>query len=206
MFKKDEYIVCLEGDFTKPPGYNNKSEVSECGAKNYIVKQSEDCTYLRTYKAILNEYSDALSLNRSNYDFTFNKLGKLKDWRYATPEEAEEYERLGYPYDVTTLDKFKLPKKWWLKVITKEQDDVLTEYCNKKFNTETNGVESELKQPIFYYSEIIGALCWNVQNNKADESFTEITYNQFLKYVLKQNEVKEDYSSILNLLTKYGIT
>lgn len=202
LFKKDEYIVCLEGDFTKPPGHNKNSEVSECGAKNYIVKQSEDCTYLRTYKAILNEYSDALSLNRNNYDFTFNKLGKLKDWRYATPEEAEEYERLGHPYDVTTLDKFKVPEKWCVKDTADDKSIELYEYASIHGAIPPYGANKYSYKVYYHFPPSEGC----TTSDDIIEGYTEITYNQFLKYVLKQNEVKEDYSSILNLLTKYGIT
>ena len=36
---------------------------------------------------------------------SFDKKSYLKDWRYATQEEAAEYERIGKPYDVTKLQK-----------------------------------------------------------------------------------------------------
>jgi len=190
MFKKDEYIVTLELD--------NYTDV--CAKENYCFKVEREGEFLTMYV-------DLEGVSNGHSVLTFDKSRKLKDWRYAIPEEIEEYERLGKPYDVTTLDKFVLPKKWWLKVTTNEQDIVLTNYCNQKFNTQTGLVGNTLTQPIFYYSEKIGPQCWNVIDNRADKSFTEITYSQFLKYVLKQNEVKEDLKYLIpfiNKLNNYG--
>lgn len=96
--------------------------------------------------------------------------------------------------------KFILPEKWWVKATTKEEDLVLTEYCNKKFNTKTGGVNDEPSQPIFYYSEKIEKICWTVGVNRVDESFTEITYDQFIKYVLNQQPITEDHSQLIKLL------
>lgn len=45
------------------------------------------------------------STSNSHGVMSFGKKEWLKDWRYATQEEAAEYERLGKPYDVTTLQK-----------------------------------------------------------------------------------------------------
>lgn len=98
MFKKDDYIVCLEGEFFASKVRMSKSE---CANKNYILKQSQDSHFLRVYKGWNASYE------KVNDQFTFDKSKMLTDWRYATPEEIEEYERLGEPYDVTTLKSFK---------------------------------------------------------------------------------------------------
>lgn len=103
MFKKYDYIVCLEGKFSPPGGMG----ISECGRKNFIVKQSITCEYLNIEKGIGLDVNDTTSGHRNNHMFTFDKTQWLKDWRYATSEEIEEYERLGQPYDVTTLKSFK---------------------------------------------------------------------------------------------------
>lgn len=98
MFKKDEYIVCLEGEFYSS---TSKTRESKCAKLNYVVKQFQDCNYLRIYRG-WRETGQKL-----NDEFTFDKSRMLTNWRYATPEEAEEYERLGHPYDVTTLKPVK---------------------------------------------------------------------------------------------------
>lgn len=184
MFKKDEYIICLNtpiSDIDFPP--------------NYIFKQAREAEHISVYQ-------DACGDQNGWKQVKFDNSSDYSDWRYATPEEIEEYERLGKPYDVTTLKQFKVPKKWWLKVITNEEDKVLTDYCNQKFNTQTGPVDSTLTQPIFYYSEKIGDICWTVGNNKADKSFIEITYSQFLKYVLNQKEIKENMEYLIPFINQ----
>jgi len=185
MFRKDEYIITLELD----------SYTDVCAKENYCFKVEREDDYLTMYV-------DLEGISNGHSVLTFDKSRRLKDWRYATPEEIEEYERLGKPYDVTTLNQFVLPKKWWLKITTNEQDTVLTDYCNQKFSTQTGPIGSRLTQPIFYYSEKIGHLCWTVGENRADESFTEITYSQFLKYVLNQPEVADNYSYLIPMIEK----
>jgi hypothetical protein len=91
MFKQDDYIVCLKGDFTI-----GRFE-SSIARENYCVKQQQVSNKLYIYESVDGGTA------RTNGDFTFDKSKKLKNWRYATPQEAIEYERLGYPYDVTTL-------------------------------------------------------------------------------------------------------
>lgn len=110
MFKKDDYIVCLEGKFSPPVGMG----ISKCGRKNFIVKQSITREFLDIEKGIGLDVNDVTSGNRNNYMFTFDKRHWLKDWRYATSEEIEEYERLGHPYDVTTLKVFKNEDTYYL--------------------------------------------------------------------------------------------
>jgi hypothetical protein len=69
---------------------------ANCGKVNYCSKQSKDSDYLQpvidTKGHTCNGNSKFLSTDTSN-----------TKWRYATKEEADEYERIGKPYDVTTL-------------------------------------------------------------------------------------------------------
>lgn len=92
MFRKDEYIVCLEGSF------GSITNPSVIGRVNYCVKQMEDSNSLYIYQAL-----DDDIYSKSNNSYTYDKCKNLKDWRYATSDEIKEYERLGEPYDVTTL-------------------------------------------------------------------------------------------------------
>jgi hypothetical protein len=99
MFKKNDYIVCLEGDFT----IDNKP--SKVAKRNYCVKQKEDRNHLSLFINVNGKIESV-----SNHDFTFNRTDKLKDWRYATPTEISIYDKLGRPFDVTELVNFENKK------------------------------------------------------------------------------------------------
>lgn len=88
MFYEGDYIVTLDVE----DGYN-------CAKRNYCFKQRVDNKGI--YPAVDLQGSKA----NGHTVMSFDKKEYLKDWRYATPEEAAEYERLGQPYDVTTLQK-----------------------------------------------------------------------------------------------------
>lgn len=87
MFKKDDYIVTLKVD----PRIN-----TDCAKDNYIFRQEKDADSLQLTKDLkgVRNGNDTLRADKTNY---------LKDWRYATAQEIAEYDRLGKPYDVTTL-------------------------------------------------------------------------------------------------------
>jgi hypothetical protein len=93
MFKAGDYIVCLEGEFTTSKGY-----VSNVGKVNFVVKQYTNSTHLQIKTGIHDKKGF-----KNNVEFKFDRSSKLKNWRYATKEEAEEYEKLGGPYNVTLL-------------------------------------------------------------------------------------------------------
>lgn len=83
MFKKNDYIVVL---------YNDNSLNSWT---NQCFKQLEDLYYLKVVKN-LNGNTDGWSV------INFENQSK---WRYASSAEILEYERIGKPFDVTTLIK-----------------------------------------------------------------------------------------------------
>lgn len=97
MFKENDYIVCLEGDFTM----NNGKDISSIARKNYCVKQQQVSHKLYIYDGIDD------SVSKTNGNFTFDKDDKLHDWRYATEAEILHYNTIGKPYDVTTLQPIK---------------------------------------------------------------------------------------------------
>lgn len=89
-FKKGDYIVTLKGEF----------KGTSCGKENYCFKARETLYYLRPVIDL------AGSDSNGNDTIKFDKSHKgCTDWRYATPEEIAEYNRLGKPFDVTTLSK-----------------------------------------------------------------------------------------------------
>jgi len=83
IFLKDEYIVIT------------KDMTSRYAIKNYIYKMRYDNKNIAPYL--------------DSGDSTNNVFGIIykdsNNWRYAIKEEIAEYDRLGKPYDVTTLHK-----------------------------------------------------------------------------------------------------
>ena len=94
MFKAGEYIVitdCHETIYFKI---------------NHIYRQGQDNDVLNTYCCSEGEHTSSRYIRRKD----------PTNWRYATKEEIEEYERLGKPYDVTTfISKFQFLKGYWYK-------------------------------------------------------------------------------------------
>lgn len=86
MFYEGDYIVTLDVE----NGWN-------CAKKNYCFKQRINFTGMAPEVDLNGSTSNSHSV------MSFDKKQCLKDWRYATPEEVAEYERIGKPYDVTIL-------------------------------------------------------------------------------------------------------
>ena len=89
-FKKGDYIVYLD------------ERGSPWLLKNHCYEHNGKCSrYFSTSKD-------------SNYGSTSNSNVTYQSdlWRYATPEEIAEYNRIGKPYDVTTLVSKPAVKKW----------------------------------------------------------------------------------------------
>lgn len=87
IFKKGEYIVYI-------------GDTDNSYRKNHVYKQREDFSYLRSELDSLGSISNGWSIIEP----------KANNWRYATIDEANEYERIGKPYDVTTLSIIKVDK------------------------------------------------------------------------------------------------
>jgi hypothetical protein len=88
-FKKGDYIVLTEANF----------DLSSYSL-NYCYKQCDNYIYFRTYL-------DDKGSTFNGYDACqFDNKGKIK-WRYASKQEADEYERIGKPYNVSTLQSKK---------------------------------------------------------------------------------------------------
>lgn len=86
-FKENDYIVLLY-DCTK----NNVTSF----VINRCYKQRKNSMYIAPYcDSHLNYFNE----------WTFISFNKKDYWRYATSEEIAEYNRLGKPYNVTTLNK-----------------------------------------------------------------------------------------------------
>lgn len=183
MFKQDDYIVCLE-ILTK----------SDCSKKDYIFKQRKDNNGMHPYIDL-----EGSKIN-GNTSHTFNKLQSLKDWRYATFEEIEEYDRIGKPYDVTTLNQFILPTKWCVIDTDDEQSDDLYKYATEHgaMPPYSKNVHHKKESNFYHFPPING--CTTCSN--LEEDYTLITINQFKQYVLNQKVIKEDMSYLIQILEK----
>ena len=82
MFEKGQYIVVLKDD-----AYNNNWQ-------GYVFKQKYQCAEIRP---------EILMDGKINNSYSYSDFTSTNFWRYATPEEIAEYERLGKPFDVTTI-------------------------------------------------------------------------------------------------------
>ena len=132
-FKKGEYIVITD----KFDSYS-KDFIS-----NHIYKQRKDSTYLCP------EYDSLLSKTNGWIKYTRNNT---HNWRYATQEEIDEYERRGKPYNVTELQKKELSMK------------EIQEECKKRFPigctfTNTKGETDVLRNDSYTY-HIIEQTIW----------------------------------------------
>ena len=89
-------------------------------------------------------------------------------------KETTVQEILGY--DPFVKEEFVLPEKWWIK-ITSENKDILNSW--KKSQPYTG----EIKDNHIYISEVGGLYI----NDEYIDKYTIITFDQFKKYVLKDN-------------------
>lgn len=115
-FKKGDYIVTLD---VESGGWN-------CARNNYCFKQRVD------NKGIYPVVDLGGSKTNGHDIMSFDKQKYLKDWRYATPEEIAEYDRIGKPYDVTTLQKKEeyIPQVWDYLVMESKSP---LEICRQKY-------------------------------------------------------------------------
>lgn len=119
MFKKGDYIVSIKGISPKNDAF----------PINHIFKQRVDYYYI-TVEADANGIKNGWILR------PFDK-SQGHDWRYATPEEIAEYDRLGKPFDVTTLKQSKPQNEVVHCTTQQEWDFVFTKNPQKSKYGET---------------------------------------------------------------------
>lgn len=177
MFKKDDYIVTL----TLTDGVKDYN----CAKPNYCFKQRADGIEIKPCVDMSGSTSNGHSI------MTFDKKRTLSDWRYATSEEITEYERIGKPYDVTTLKNktSEVPIKWKVKITT----DNLA-YINK-----ARELYGKYKNPISDddYDYILNDSDIKLQGGGNDSKYTEILFIDFQKIypVDMETSVKKEIST-----------
>lgn len=213
-FKKGEYIVLIgKGQST---GSAILLEDFRAFIQNHCYKVRESCRHLRVEL-------DSIGNKTNGWEcipYNPNKFHKVRNWRYATQEEIDEYERRGKPYDVTELQKKELSM------------EKIQEECKKRFPIgctyiSTNKQSEVLKDDSYTYS-IIGKQIWAhsgggclYENGEwaelvylPEENITEIPeYVECVTYDSKNNgkifNTKNDKSvsevnSWKDILIKYG--
>ena len=196
MFKKGDYIVTLKVH----DWYDDN-----CAKDNYCFKQRIDSYYI----------NPEIDLKGTKYNghqvMSSDKSGRLLDWRYATEEEIEEYERFEVPFDVTDYNPFILPKNWHIIVTEENAEDVLKWRFERIYND---------KDKITFKNHFVG-MTLNREDTQYEKGHNpkdkvkdseghydfgiEITYEQFKKYVLNQDINKEDYTYLVKLFKKHNI-
>lgn len=137
MFHQGDYIVTLDVE----DGYN-------CARKNYCFKQRLDNKGI--YPAI-----DLKGITSNGHGvMSFDKKQWLKDWRYATPEEAAEYERLGKPYDVTTLQKKEESIPEYVECVSYFADRFTGKIYNTKIDTPEKNSSCSWKQILIEHNRL----------------------------------------------------
>ncbi len=102
------------------------------------------------------------------------------------------------------MEKFVLPDAWCCRATNQEEDEALTDYINEKFKT---GADYDISCINTWFSNIkIGDYHYKIGGEKPFDA-EEITYEQFLKYVLNQDidipeEQPEDNTELNKILIK----
>ncbi len=94
MFKKNDYIVLLNKNCA-----NHKA--------NFCYKQRQNSDHIQPYKDNVGNTTNGSTVFYYKHE---------ENWRYANSQEIAEYNRIGKPYDVTTLKTIRTLNKDTVKV------------------------------------------------------------------------------------------
>lgn len=193
MFKKGDYIVVLKDSAT----HNNW--------ENFVLKQIID-------RDLITPIITPLGRNNEDCEFGYSDFKEKDDvWRYATPEEIQEYDRIGKPFNVTTFQPFILPDNWHIIVNEENAEDVLTWRFEHAYNEEDKiTFENHLVGMTLSYKGTKYEKGHNPKDDIKDpmgryDFGIKITYEQFKKHVLGINVNKEDYKYLIKLFKKLKI-
>ena len=114
-FKKGEYIVLI--DKGQSTGSATLLEDFRTFIQNHCYKVRENNTFLMTELDSTGSKTNGWKC----IPYNPNEFHKTRNWRYATQEEIDEYERRGKPYDVIELQNKKLSM------------EEIQEKCKKRF-------------------------------------------------------------------------
>ena len=162
---------------------------------NEVIRLDKFITFEEAMKTFIPEYAECTKeQHRSSYKVGIiyklkntlieNEIGGVAYWTYNQhrfkPSTKEAYDA----QFVVKEEEFVLPEKWCLK-ITKENLD----FCKSLENNELKFHKNYPYSIGGYYSPIPNKDCNGFIN--IPENYTEITFEQFKKYVLKEEIVEE---------------
>lgn len=192
--------------------YNNKGHIINKSFGTYWI---EDKKYSEFWEEVP-EYARCIIKNY--YYGELNKIYKVINWNYSTNDcllegtntgstdrkrftssTKEEYEAQNKSKVEDTKVDFILPKKWCIKRTLSNYDTI-----NKFFNSKVPiGSHNKFSEKEYYItSDHIGIEIWiTTLSRHPGEKYTEITFEQFEKYVLNKN-VEIFTQSQLELINK----
>lgn len=85
------------------------------------------------------------------------------------------------------MENFKLPEIWCCLATNKEEDIILTDYINEHFNTQADYDPAPLAN-CWFSNVLISDYHYKFSDNRP-ENCTEITFQQFKDYVLREKPV-----------------
>ena len=100
------------------------------------------------------------------------------------------------------MEKFVLPERWVVKATTDEEDEIIVPYINQTFGTNISSGLSPGTTP-WYYSNVNNKNNNNLKHDGAStqsfENCTEITFQQFKDYVLREKPTDDSDLEIIYL-------
>jgi len=99
-------------------------------------------------------------------------------------------------------DEFVLPAKWCVKRDTREKSLILSEWANKVSNTDRHEGYSDKN---FIHSENVCSYSSSPRSDGKQKGFTEITFEQFKKYILKMDKKIIGYICPMELYSQNGL-
>lgn len=157
--------------------------------KNSAWKEHKYVKYLN-HNNISVFYSEKITIDNEHEYFSKSCDIRIATFEEATLKEIQPYLPEGHPDK-----KFVLPKCWYIQLTEENREDVIKWHKTKDEWSRAYTLES-------YYGLKNGIRdAWQVGH--LPENSNVITYNQFKKYVLNQQE--ENFSYLDKLLSKWNI-
>jgi len=168
---------------------------------NTCIEQDKFITFEEAMKTFIPEYVECIK-EEKQYGFygDLGKIYKVDNWNHSQndcmligttsgstcknrfkPSTKEAYDA----QFIVKEPEFVLPEKWCIKR-NAENDKIITDYINKLSNFHHNYLCNNYNNP--YLHNKVNKCC---SYHKVIESYKEITFDQFKKYVLEEEIVEE---------------
>lgn len=164
--------------------------------KWYKTQAGSFVKYSHTDSDGLFRTSENIMYGTQPHEIVDGKFGQASNIKNFTEADLSEFSDL-LPENHPDK-KFVLPKTWYIQLTEENQKEV------EKWHRSVDNVTSRFYHIDSYYGwEKNHAQAWAFRNLPTNSNL--ITYDQFKKYVLNSELVKEDYSYLIDVLKKYKI-